>query len=747
MKRFLFPLLLVLLVLILFGDLVTLPGGQVVGGHDLVEMFIPWWQFALQSLRGGEIPLWNPYLSAGVPFLANPQPALFYPPVWLVLALAQTRAVTLLWMFHLWLAGMGMFLWLRSEEAGSFLGGVTFAFSGYFFARIYAGHIGVLMTQAWLPLILWATRRAVEGKRWTGAVLGGVPVALSLLAGHTASFYYVLLAQAAYALYLLLRREGWRDRLAGLGLLAVMDGVGLGLAAGQLLPALQFLAASTRSGAGYEFAASYTWPPGYLLTLFVPRFFGEPVQIGYWGDGMFEEMVLYAGLLPLLLTMALGLRLRDRRTVLLLGLAGAGLLLAVGPFTVLHRLAYNFLPLFRAGRAPARAGFLFTFAAAALGGLSLTRLRREPEESSSALLRWTRGPFPWAAGGLAVLVILAGFLLFALQRESNPEAGRLWHIANSTALFLLFFLLTTGLLHVWGAGDLSPRWGTILAVGLTLLDLWSFGRPLLRAVPLEESGYWRGVAELTEEGRVLPWGLGIFEQNGGLVLGVESVFGYDPLELDRHHRLTTFIPDHRARAYDLLHARYLVVGQEGDFGDGGDAPRLVGHRDGAWVYERPAVLPRAWIVHRVEARRGDAALARLNEPDFDPRSVALVEGEAGCRMGEPAGEESARVTRRTNNQVEVEISTSAPGLLVLSEVYYPGWQAAVDGVQSQVLPVDVALRGVCVPPGEHTLLLTFRPVSLRAGLVVSLLALFLAGWAVWREIAARSRGQACPPRK
>ncbi len=741
------PLLLALFVLAVFWQVVWPPPGQVLAGNDLTNIFLPWWRFALRSVRQGELPLWNPYLFSGVPFLANPQPALFYPPIWLTLAIPPERVAGLLFLLHFWLAGVGMLAWLRSEGAdwaGAFLGAVIFGFSGTFFARVYAGHIGVVMVQAWLPAILWATRQAVTRDRYSWAILGGVPVALSLLAGHTASVFYVLLVQVAYTLHLAWERReesGWSVSLRALAWGGLMLLVGVGLAAVQLLPTWEFLRSSTRQGAGYEFAASYAWPPGYLLTLLVPNFFGEPVRIGYWGEGMYEELIFYVGIIPLIMTLALGVHLRHKRTTLLLALAGLGLFLALGPFTILHRLAFDFLPLFGAMRAPARAGFLFTFGVAALSGLSLTWLRQHPQEAMPHLRRWTQGSLVWLTIGLAVLVVVAGFFLFALQRDSNPEVGRLYHVANNTALFLLLFLLAVGLLRAWESGRMGARWGTVLLISLALVDLGSFGRPLLRTVPLTQSAYWQGVTDLTAgEGRVLPWGLGIFEQNGGMELGLESVFGYDPLELGRYHDLTTALPDPQARAYDLLHARFLVTGQETDFA-GEEAPRLLGHQGGAWVYERPTALPRAWLVHEVEVREGESLLARLNDPTFDPRRAVLLEGEPPCDVASGGEPETVRVVRRGNDQLEVMVEASSAGILALSEIAYPGWQAEVDGEPAPVLRADVALRAVCVPAGAHRVVLSFRPLSLRVGAVSTLFSLLLVAWAGWRMLLEKKSGR------
>ncbi len=745
MKRISVPLLLALLVLLAYGDLLTLPPDQAITGYDLNHLFLQWWRFALDSLRGGELPLWNPYLFSGVPFLANPQPALLYPPTWLLLVRPAAQAAAWLVALHLWLAAVGMYAWLRREgadRAGATLGAVVLGFSGYLAARTFAGHLGVVMTQAWLPLILWAYRASLARRRWLAALPAGLPVAMSLLAGHTASFLYVALALAAYALF-----YGWqawqadhslRAALRPLGLWALMQGVGLALAAIQLLPTLEFIRLTTRQQTDYAFASRFSWPPAYLLTLLIPNLFGEPGRLGYWGDGAYEELVLYAGVLPLLLALALvtGRAIRHRLTTFLSLLAGGGLFLALGEFGVLHRLAYRWLPLFGSTRAPARAGFLLTFGVAALAGLALTHLRRDP--SARGMLRpWVRGPLPWLLAGLGTLLTVASLLLYALQRETNPQIGRLWHVANNSALFVLFLLLSVGLLYLWATRRLTARQGTILVIALTLLDLWGFARTLIQPVTLTENAYWRLVAEMTAggDGRVLPWGLGIFEHNYGMAWGVRSVFGYDPLELSRYEALTTAVPDPRARAYDLLNARYLVTTLPSD----GEGLPLLAERDGVYVYERPNAFPPAWLVHQAEVHPPEALLARLNASSFDLAATVLLERPTDCPLEAPAGAEQVHVTRRGNNRLTLEVHAAADGILVLSESAYPGWRAAVDGRAAPILRADYALRAVCVPAGDHQVTLTFAPLSLEVGAGITLATLLLTAWAAVRLESARRR--------
>jgi hypothetical protein len=728
-----------LLCIVFFWDVLWMDSSRVVAGNDLTNMFRHWLDFGVSSIWQGRLPLWNPYLSSGLPFISNPQPALFYPPTWLALLVPVSKALGLIVILHLWLAGAGLYAWLRSEgtsQAGALVGGTIFAFSGYFFVRVQAGHLGVITTNTWLPFALWAFRRATARRSWKLAILGGVPVGLSILAGHTASFLYVALGLVAYAAFRAWER--WReDRTLRATLLPVLQAgmmlaTGVALAAAQVLPLAELVMNSVRQGSSYDFAARFSWPPGHLLTLLVPDFFGEPTRTGYWGDGVYDEYILYVGILPLLLAL-LGLRLRHRLKPFLFALGLGALLLAFGEYGALHRLFYRFVPLFQSARAPARAGFLFTLAAAALAGLMMTTLQSSDRDERKLLLSPLRRSLVLTVGGITTVLVVAGFAAFAWGRESDPAAGRLYHLANRMAMFLILFLMSVGLLGAWRRAALSrlPLW--LLTLGLVVLDLWTFGGGALQPQDLQESGYWRIVSQAVDDAqatRVLPWGLNDFEHNGGMPFGIRSVFGYDPLVLQRYEEFITSLPDPRARTYDLLNAGYLVTTAPQEF-EGPDAPQLVLEESGVWVYERPGALPRAWVVGQVEMLDDQAILARIHEPDFDPRAVALVESPVVC-ASDGAGEVES--LRDEENRIRARVSGGG-GLLVLSEMHYPGWRAEVDGSPTPLVRADYVLRAVCVPPGEHHVVLIYDPPLLKVGLAVTLLTLVgLSAIVIWQGI-------------
>ncbi|HFQ94158.1 MAG TPA: hypothetical protein ENK32_09130, partial [Anaerolineae bacterium] len=433
------------------------PVGQALAGNDIRSLFVPWWSFAREALWDGRLPLWDLAQFSGYPFLSNPQVALFYLPTWLALILPVRLGISWYVLLHLVIAGVGMFAYVRFVsrifpetasfrenavgDGGALLAALAFAFSGFMAARIWAGHVGLIAVHSWLPWMLlslvWSARRK---SAWAG-ILAGLPFALAVLAGHTTSLLYVGLIWMAFGLFLIWTGHSWK-LVARQMVLA--GSVGLALSAVQLLPLLEFMGASSRTAApSYEFASAFSLPPAHLITLLLPEFFGEPTRAGYWSVPSFDELAYYVGVLPLL-GLVLALRRPTRLVWFYVVLMIIGLLLALGSYGFLHPIVYDLFPPFRLARAPARAAFLYVFAASALLGEAVAIWqRRLPADRAqlAQLLRWTLGI--GLAAGLAALAATGA--VFAAQHPTETS-GRLWHQLGGWGLALLFLLAGGALL-------------------------------------------------------------------------------------------------------------------------------------------------------------------------------------------------------------------------------------------------------------------------------------------------------------
>ena len=191
-------LLLLALTLLFFGPALWPADGWALGGLDMRGLFYPWLeQVRLSWTAGAGLPWWDAARFSGYPFLSNPQVAILYPPTWLAVLLPTRVGISLYLALHFWLGGLGAYLlardWLGDGRDGfpPLLAGASFMFGGFFTARLFAGHMGLIAVHIWTPWLLWATWRAAQRPGWRSAVLAAVPLALAILAGHTTSLLYV----------------------------------------------------------------------------------------------------------------------------------------------------------------------------------------------------------------------------------------------------------------------------------------------------------------------------------------------------------------------------------------------------------------------------------------------------------------------------------------------------------------------------------------------------------------------------
>lgn len=761
------------------------PPGQIMGGQDASWQFAPWVSFAREALREGRLPLWDPHHFGGYPFLSNPQVGFFYPPTWLAMLLPVNVGVSFYVALHVWLAGVGMMLFVRQMRGnwlGALLAAIAFSFSGFVSARIWGGHFAFLAVHVWTPWILLALAWSVQrGDAWS-AIIAGLPIAMAILAGHTTSLVYVGVIWLAFAVYLFVAGNGLfgespSDRMEDKGLkcsakrnldesrrdslkppiwkrllvvrqVAIGALMGLTLSMVQLLPLIELASLSTRvAGAMEEFGYLGAMPPAHLITLVIPDYFGEPIWAGYWSVPNFTELTYYVGTLPIL-GMALALRKPTRLTWLYVALVAFGLMLALGGYGFLYRIVYDLLPPFRMMRAPGRAGFLYTFAASALlgeaistwantltpvgEGASNTR-QHYSGEILSTLMRWAL-----IIIGITGVAGLAATGATFISQHPSDTAGRLWHQVGGWSVALVSMLIGGMLLWRYLTSQtvgLIPPSRNALAAGLVavlVVDLWLFGFKMVRLESMAPAPVWVEAADIIgeTEQRVLPWGISAFDQNGAGQVGLSSVFGYNPLEIATHQRFAASVADPRSTAYDILGVEYVIAGGPMDESMQGERPlELVGNSDSAWVYRRARVMPIARLVYEVEVIADDAsATARVHEPDFDPAATAIVNETPPCEIG-PAPEMlgAATVAEERPGYWRIETESDEPALLVLAETAYPGWRVTVDAEPASVMTAYTTIRAVCLSAGVHDVEWQYDPLAPKAGAAITLIGLMLLG--------------------
>jgi hypothetical protein len=159
--------------------------------------------------------------------------------------------------------------------------------------------------------------------------------------------------------------------------------------------------------------------------------------------------------------------------------------------------------------------------------------------------------------------------------------------------------------------------------------------------------------------------------------------------------------------------------------------------------ELPDFWPRAWLVHRYEVKHDSQEVLALL-PQFNYAKVALFEEDPHCALGEPSAPEAVPdIVRCEPARIDIKLQATAPALLVLSDLFYPGWEAAVDGRPAEILRANYLMRAVAIPQGAHEVRFLYRPASFRAGVAASaagsLAVALLISWHLWTR---RRRGNA-----
>jgi hypothetical protein len=720
---------------------------------DCTLSYYPRRVFATEMIRQGKMPFWNPHQFCGTPFFANYQSAVFYP---VNLAIYWADPATQMDIFlyvHFLIAAVFTFLLGRKlglSLQASTIASLAFTFCSFLVTRY--GQPTLVSTAAWLPAVFYFAEHLLASPDLRRAGFLGLALAMTVLAGFPQLVLFVLYAVGLYVLLrvFLNRAATRRVRVATLVLLALSGAAACLVCAFQLLPTYELGTFSYRKLLPYGMILSSAHTKFVALKYFIPDILGDPLGIGVISKALtaadqgpsfarnYVGTTGYVGVLPLVLAL-LALVRPNRRMLPFVALGAVALLAVFG--TPLLRLFYHVLPGFNFSRID-RVVVIYMFSVSVLAGYGFDAAR--------------------AGGGRLRLVMCgAGFMVFAALlvlwlRHSGMEmilkqAGDAFSLKECMAyasgkmlLFLVLAALSGTLLVLMGLRWLGQRALFIAALAIVLLDLvpaaakFKVSQPAGAILPPSsvvnnltgDRGLWR-IAKFRND--VLP-------ANLATLVGIDDVHGYDALNV-RHYievlgALDSSLIDVSnaalrrrigpigleaaldSRVLDLLNVKYVLRLTRGE-----GSRRIVATR----VNED--FLPRAFLV---EAPRFlptyEQVLARMKTAEFDPRREVLLRGDggeaataAGGAVAPGSGGEPgpAEIVKYDATDLEITAEARTRCYLVVSDVYYPGWRAFVDGREAPILRADYAFRAVELRPGRHVVRMTYRPPLFTVGLLFS----------------------------
>ncbi len=700
-----------------------------------------WW-------RAGIVPLWNPYQFCGHPYLATGIYGVLYPLNFLHLFLPSEVALEATIVMHLAIGGILMFAFARVlglARPAAIGAGVVFLWSGFFVGEAL-WFPSAVASGTWLPLGLLAIEKIVRTRRVVWSAILAVAIALAFMGGWPQSWMYSLYALGVFAAV----RIAGRLRTSAAEAVHVAALVGFGFVLSGPLMAVQLLPQLELQRLGPRRVGGLSAEQAVLLAPASPRWFLDQVLDSQPGG-------LKAGYVGVatLLAVALSVFAADRRGAVLafwvIGLFSAGVALGVtSPLFQVHRT----LPGMAWFRGPQRILYLYAVAAAVLAGIGLDVLMRARDGSSG-----TRR--------VAMLVVVVALAAIGGVAVAMPEQSLTYLVCGTV---LCGAALVSG----------SPRLRGALVLSLVALVAWDLYRAVENralhpyhdlSVYDGEKALWSFVEEHQRFDRTYIkslYHLPAITPKMGTMREIYSITDYEPLTLRRYERFYrilesshrpsafTFMGDlladptiERFRLIDLMSVRFIIAKpSSGRFRQPLDSlawawrphpelPSPGGYR----LYENTNVLPRSYVAYDARyVSTEDEAFNAVSAPGFEPRISVVIEDTAAGAASQAALRPitPARIVRYDPTEVVVEADANSPGHLVLTDTFYPGWTATVDGIETSILQANYLFRAVAVGAGRHTVAFRYTPASFRLGLAVTMLSLLLVGAIVLHDRRSRS---------
>lgn len=767
-----------ILVLIGAGGSFTLWGSDMITGSYHIRGLVG------QLLREGRLPVWDPHTMCGFPLLAAMQAGVLYPPTWPAAFLDPGPFWTATVLLHLILAGQFAFGWLnrglRLGAGAGLVGACAFMLSGYILTRVLGGHISQICAYPWLAAVLWRTERYLHRptvRRW---ILLAASVALLILPGFP---QYVLFAAA----FMLVRLAAYRVRAGRAGMKTASFAAAAGTVGGlfcapQILATLELLPEAQRvAGMSYEFATFLSVPWQHLLALLAPSFFGSDLGTPYWSRGAIWEVTGFVGIAGLVLG-ALALKGSHPQRWFWFAVAGLTLVLALGSETPVFKIFYHVMPGAKLFRQPGRYLAVFTVALSALAALGFDRWWKDGADVRKSA----------RAAAIGAVVVLGSFLITlaiwgksapgeqggwerfvaerfrdpeclasdAVKRDPGfPETARL-HARTSLGWASLTLGIIAVCLFAYSRGSLRARTGAVTLGTLLVVELVAFGHGFLRGYDARLIAWPPDFVSFVKGAPGSPYRLASPGRKGLPHVGkcqlarLDHVAGYESLMLRRYCELINVIhgrpPDMIRLAstvdtphpvLDMLGARFWLVPEGLQVPPGWRAIGKVSDGSGDYlVLDSPYAFPRAYFVpESVTIPSREERLKVLTAGGADLTKVVVLEKAAV--PSPPAGTGSARVTSFAAGEYEIATEATSDGFLVLTETYYPGWEARVDGAPVEILRANHLVQAVRIPAGKHTVRFEYSPTRLQAGMLISLaIALAVLGTVGVRRFSSRARG-------
>lgn len=707
---------------------------------DVIRQIYPWRVLAIDLFKQGLLPLWNIFSFAGTPLMANLQSSVFYPINILFFFLPNQLA----WLGYILLqpimATLFMYLFIRScnlSKIAALIAGLGFAFFGYVMVWFEMGIIG--HTALYLPLILWALQRFSQTSKsfYLGFIALGI--FFSILAGHAQTAVYCILMATLYLLVILFPKL--KNKARWQSLLALF--LGILLASIQILPTLELMIYSARDSTNSaETFFNYIIPWSHLAMLLAPDFFGNPAAGNFWGKD-YAEFMSYSGIVILLFAV-IGFYVYHDKKIIRFYLLTAIIATLIAFYEPMARFLFSLkIPVLSTG-IPSRTIFVLSVSIILLASYGVEAVYK---------LKLKKIIIP-----LSLILGLYFFVwLLVFKLEITPD---------NLSVTKRNLILPTGIIFMAISAIIFLKKFPKLAIlgWLTILLVMSieYGYFMNKYLPWSKISYvfpehkfLIELSNISKNSRVHGsyWaGIGT---NLAVQWRLQTTEGYDPLHLRRYSEFVKGVAEgkliktlprsdvmliddlYKADTYNkrlmlnLLGIEYVLDSasipySKWDLRQDSFPPvqyKLIYQKERWKVYRNKKVLPRAAIFYDYHIIKDDEKIiTTLSNPKYPYRRNLILEKEIDL----PKHKQvilPVKFARYEANMIVLKGKSQYSGLLFLSDNYYPGWQAFVNGKPTEILRANYTFRAVIIPAGEYQVVFKYIPFSFYFGATLSFVAL------------------------
>jgi hypothetical protein len=756
--------LFLILTVIVFGKFIF--SDMMLMGTDTIQAGIMYRNFYVNFIKQFHtIPMWEPYLLGGMPFVDAMHGDTFYPLAIIQFIMPLYKALGWKLVLTVFLTGIFTFYCMRAfgfSRWVSLIGSLAYMFSTNLVSWVYGGHDGRMYVTGLLPLNFLFLEKSLKSRKLIYYILFGGTVGLLILANHPQLAYFAMWGLGFYFLFNLSldfidhKKIGRLIKPVICFVLAILLGLALSLV--QILPTYIYVnkySPRAEGGKGYDYSTSWSFHPEELISQIVPEFSGINLQNEgdtYWGRNGFKINSDYAGIVPLIFAFLALFLVRNRKIWFFSGLSLLALIYSLGAHTPIFRLFYHFVPQVKSFRAPGLILFLMIFSITVIALFGLVKILggikdlKERKKINRFLTILSLSFF-----GLAFLFSVAGGGLLSLWNAilysditSLKKDTMISNLPNISRGFWITFLLVSGVclsIYLYLKDKLKKGLFIFLIGILLFLDLWRWDAKFIQNFDYHSYFQKDQIIDYLNQDRDIYRVMvleGTYPSSNFLALyGIEEAMGNHGNELKRYaeFREKDYLGSARTQAeagerylrflmgpkLNLLNVKYLLL--RGGFPDT-SRYKLVYSAEGKNLYLNPRYLLRARMVYKYEViKNKDMILKRLNDPDFDYRETIILEEDPGIEIGRGVSQYTPSEVRIIDNKINsmmIAAKTDYPGFLVLAENNYPPWKAIVDDKETKIYTADYIFRAIPLDKGTHKIKLIYDSKPYKIGKTSSL---------------------------